>query len=165
MTKLAISQYDTQGRADEEPVISVSLADNYRRLPLGGEVPEARQTGHSRKPTIGDALPGKRKLKGYSVHALERRTVEGSGRRIKVRRCSVGTGAMAAPTTDPKDAPRTITALQHGASTFSAIYDSSGASAVMWSTHGRGPVVPFTPHPVVNWRGAECRIWRWAGSG
>ena len=102
-------------------MISVSLANKYRRLLLGGEVSEARQTEYSRKLTIYDALPGKRKVKGRNAHALERRTVEGSELRVNIRKCSVEAWAAAVPAAVPKDAFQAVAALHHGESTFSAI--------------------------------------------
>ncbi|MDA8582817.1 hypothetical protein N9L68_01265 [bacterium] len=69
-------------------------------------------------------------------------TVGTPGPWINIRKCSVEAGPTAVPAVVAKDACQAVTALHHGESTFSAIYDSSRATAVMWSTHGHGAAVP-----------------------
>jgi hypothetical protein len=67
-----------------------------------------------------------------------------------------GSVATEAGSTSPSQAlispvaNRTIP-LQHGESTLSAVYDASGALAVMKAEHASGAFVPFTPQPVVDW--------------
>ena len=41
--------------------------------------------------------------------------------------------------------------LKHCESTCTAVYDSSGAAALMKAKHASGLLVPFTPQPVVDW--------------